>query len=239
MNEVLKGEWGYKGWVMSDWGATPSWEFALHGLDQESGVQIDVMQWGAEPFTAPLRAACGRGRLPRERLSDMVRRILRSIYAVGVDAWDDAPAVTWPKHERRARDRPAGHRAAEKRRRAPARDRKPLRIAVIGGYAQFGVVTGTGSSAVIPPGGYAAEMPLGGPGVMGSMRNLFVLPSSPVEELAQLLPGAEIEFDPGMTPGGGGHAGGAGRHGDRVRDPHRGRGLRPRRPRAARGARTR
>ena len=28
--------------MMSDWGATPSWEFALAGLDQESGVQIDV-----------------------------------------------------------------------------------------------------------------------------------------------------------------------------------------------------
>ena len=37
IEEVLKGAWGYKGWVMSDWGATPSWEFALKGLDQESG----------------------------------------------------------------------------------------------------------------------------------------------------------------------------------------------------------
>ncbi|MGE0340251.1 MAG: glycoside hydrolase family 3 protein [Xanthobacteraceae bacterium] len=29
--EVLKGAWGYKGWVMSDWGAVPQWEFALTG----------------------------------------------------------------------------------------------------------------------------------------------------------------------------------------------------------------
>ena len=42
INEVLKGVWGYRGWVMSDWGATPSWEFALHGLDQECGAQIDT-----------------------------------------------------------------------------------------------------------------------------------------------------------------------------------------------------
>ena len=42
LEEVLKGAWGYPGWVMSDWGATPSWEYALKGLDQESGVQIDV-----------------------------------------------------------------------------------------------------------------------------------------------------------------------------------------------------
>ena len=43
LNEILKGAWGYKGYVMSDWGATPEWEFALHGLDQESGAQADKM----------------------------------------------------------------------------------------------------------------------------------------------------------------------------------------------------
>jgi beta-glucosidase-like glycosyl hydrolase len=34
---VLKGAWGYPGWVMSDWGGTPGWEAALTGLDQEGG----------------------------------------------------------------------------------------------------------------------------------------------------------------------------------------------------------
>jgi beta-glucosidase len=33
LNQVLKGAWGYEGWVMSDWGATPEWEFAIKGLD--------------------------------------------------------------------------------------------------------------------------------------------------------------------------------------------------------------
>src|SRR3954454_17295102 len=84
LEEVLKGEWGYPGWVMSDWGATPQWDFALAGLDQESGAQIDRMLWDAEPFTEPLRKAHADGQLPPERLSEMVRRILRSIYAVGV-----------------------------------------------------------------------------------------------------------------------------------------------------------
>ena len=41
LNEVLKGAWGYKGYVMSDWGATLNWDFALKGLDQESGIQFD------------------------------------------------------------------------------------------------------------------------------------------------------------------------------------------------------
>jgi beta-glucosidase len=45
---VLKGAWGYPGWVMSDWGGTPGWEAALKGLDQESGLQLDVMMWQEE-----------------------------------------------------------------------------------------------------------------------------------------------------------------------------------------------
>ena len=126
LNDVLKGAWGYKGWVMSDWGATPEWDFALKGLDQESGVQVDVMMWKTEPFTEPLRKAYAEGKFPKERLSDMVRRILRSMYAVGIDKWGPAPTVDMAKHnEIAARGRPAGHRAAEeRRRRAAARHRQ-------------------------------------------------------------------------------------------------------------------
>src|SRR5262249_61132987 len=75
LNDVVKGAWGYKGYVMSDWGAVPEWEYALKGLDQESGIQLDVKQWGAEAFTDRLRAAHVAGKLPKERLSDMVRSI--------------------------------------------------------------------------------------------------------------------------------------------------------------------
>jgi beta-glucosidase len=95
LQDVLKGDGGYPGWVMSDWGATASWEFALKGLDQECGVQIDAQFWGAEAFTGPLRQAYAAGKFPKERLSEMVRRILRSMFAVGIDAWDGDPRSTW------------------------------------------------------------------------------------------------------------------------------------------------
>ncbi|MFI8251979.1 hypothetical protein [Streptomyces filamentosus] len=58
---MLKGDWKYPGGVMSDWGATPSWEFALAGLDQESGAQMDRVMWKAEPFTTDLPAALADG----------------------------------------------------------------------------------------------------------------------------------------------------------------------------------
>jgi beta-glucosidase len=53
---------------------------------------------------------------------------------------------------------------------------------------------------VLPPGGYAEVINIGGAGVMGVGRNLFLYGSSPVAELKKLLPDAEIEFDPGMSP---------------------------------------
>jgi beta-glucosidase len=98
LNDVLKATWRYPGWVMSDWGATPEWEFALKGLDQESGVQIDAMAWKMEPFVEPLKQAYAEGKLSKERLSDMVRRILRSMFAVGIDSWGEAPEVDMAAH---------------------------------------------------------------------------------------------------------------------------------------------
>ncbi|HEU4948899.1 MAG TPA: beta-glucosidase [Kribbella sp.] len=201
IEEVLKAAWGFPGWVMSDWGATPSWEFALAGLDQESGVQIDMMMWQAEAFTDRLRAAYAEGRLPKERLSDMVRRMLRSSYAVGIDAWGPAPVVDMAAHNEIALETARqGIVLLQNDGILPLATDTTAKVAVIGGYAQLGVATGCGSSAVVPPQGYAAVVKIGGPGVMGPGRNLFLMPSSPLEELEKLLPDAHTEFDPGQTP---------------------------------------
>jgi beta-glucosidase len=198
---VLKGAWGYPGWVMSDWGGTPGWEAALMGLDQESGLQLDVMMWQKEWFTAPLRQAYAQGELPKERLSDMMRRILRSMFTVGVDAWGPPPEVDMAGHRQIALETARqGIVLLQNDGALPLAAGTTARIAVIGGHAQVGVPTGCGSSAVLPPGGFAEVIRVGGPGIMGVGRNLFLLPSSPLAELRKLLPGAEIEFDPGMSP---------------------------------------
>ncbi len=201
LNDVLKGAWHFPGWVMSDWGATPSWECALKGLDQESGAQIDAVFWQAEAFTDRLRAAYADGRLPRTRLSDMVRRILRSVYAVGISRWDALPAPDMAAHNAIALDiARQGIVLLQNRGLLPLPADTSPRVAVIGGCSQVGVPTGCGSSAVVPPGGYSAVIPLGAPGVAGIGRNLYLLPSSPLEELRKTLPQSWIEFDPGISP---------------------------------------
>ena len=124
IDDILKGAWGYRGWVMSDWGGTPSWECALGGLDQECGAQIDAILWQSEAFSDPLRAAYAEGKLPKERLSEMVRRILTSMYAIGIDrrevaASPDMPDLFSAQRDCAANSAPGNRAAAEPR--GPAR----------------------------------------------------------------------------------------------------------------------
>ncbi len=201
INQLLKGAWGYRGWVMSDWGSTPTWECALAGLDQECGAQIDALLWQSEPFGAPLRAAYTDGRLPRNRVSGMVRRILRSMFAVGIDK---VSATTAPDlaahHEVALQVARQGIVLLKNRGVLPLAPESTARIAVIGGHAQMAVAAGFGSSAVVPPGGYASVIPIGGTGLEAGMRNLYLVPSSPLDELRKRIPHAQIDFDPGVSP---------------------------------------
>lgn len=201
LNGVLKGAWGYKGYVMSDWGAVPDWQFALKGLDQESGIQMDVRQWGAEAFTDKLREAYASGEFPKERLSDMVRRMLYAAYSVGIDSWGPAPEVDLAEHNQIALDAARQGIVLLKNDSAlPLSTDGPLRIAVIGGHAHRGVISGIGSGAVQPVSGYAGRINIGGPGTMGAGRDLFLVPPSPVAALAKAMPAATFEYDPGYTP---------------------------------------
>jgi beta-glucosidase len=202
LTEVLKGAWKYPGWVMSDWGATPTWESALAGLDQESGLQLDLLIWGAEAFTDRLRAAHADGRLPKERLSDMVRRILRSMYAVGVDAWGPAPEADPAAHDLIALEGARQGTVLLKNDDGilPLSDAAAPRIAVIGGHAQVGVLAGCGSSTVLPSTGYNEIITVGGPGMMGPARNLYLYGDAPFDTLRAALPNATLEFDPGISP---------------------------------------
>lgn len=201
INEILKGAWGYRGYVMSDWGGTLNWDYALAGLDQESGVQVNKMLWGKEAFGEELHRACDEGALSKERLSDMVRRILRSVFAVGADQWTDTPVVDRAAHAEIALEvARQGIVLLRNDGILPLDPATTQRIAVIGGHAQLGVAVGTGSSAVTPEGGFAAIIPIGGSGGMGASRNLYLHPSSPLKELRKALPNAHIDFDPGMFP---------------------------------------
>lgn len=194
LTNVLKRDWKFPGWVMSDWGAVHDWRFALAGLDQQSGQQIDKQVW----FDAPLRQALADGELSRERLSDMVRRILRSIFAVGVAEWGDPPVIDAAAHAETAL-KVAREGVVLVRNE---NDLLPLdragSIAVIGGRAHVGVLCGSGSSQVAPPSGFALSIPIGGEGIMGMLRAEGYHAPSPLGELKRLASDARVRFDPGQ-----------------------------------------
>ena len=82
LNQVLKKDFGFKGWVMSNWGGTHTTTKAIMaGLDQE--------QPGSGFFGDALKKAVESGEVPLTRINDAVHRILRSLFAVGV--WDNPP----------------------------------------------------------------------------------------------------------------------------------------------------
>lgn len=90
LTKTLKQDWHYPGFVMSDWGATHTTvRAALAGLDQEScGDTIDARPF----FGSALKDAVQAGSIPVSRIDDMAERVLRSMYAVGLDR--DPPVIT-------------------------------------------------------------------------------------------------------------------------------------------------
>jgi beta-glucosidase len=189
LNDVLKGEFAYKGYVMSDWGAVPSTEkAALNGLDQQSGWPFDKEPY----FREPLRSAVLAGRVPQARVDDMARRVLYALYSTGAA---DAP-VTENSAIDYAADEAVSQSDVEQGIVLLKNDGNLLplagarRIVVIGGHADKGVLAGSGSSLVFPRGGNAVPglEPTGWPGPV------TYYPSSPVDELRTMMPGASITF---------------------------------------------
>lgn len=196
LNKVLRKEWGYKGWVMSDWGATHGPEDINAGLDQESGAQLDAKVW----FDRPLQEALQDGRVQKERLGVSVRRILRSVYAVGADAPLVQKSIDYVANGAIARRVAQGGIVLLKNDGILPLAASAKRILVVGRFANRGVWSGGGSSQVTPVGGAAVTVPFGGTPFLDISANQILMPSSPLLELRKQLPDATIEFDTGYSP---------------------------------------
>jgi beta-glucosidase len=185
LTDVLKKDWGFKGYVVSDWEGTHSTvKAALAGLDME--------QPGYGYFGASLKQAVLEGKVPEARVDDMVHRIVRSMFATGVI---DHPPVRSVVDPFKGRD---DARRIEEESLVLLKNEDgilPLAagagktIVVIGGRADEGVLSGGGSAQVDAPGGR--------PG--GSVWGKAVyFPSSPLRYLTeQAGEGATVSFDAG------------------------------------------
>ena len=198
LNRVLKRDWRYPGWVMADWGTTHGAADAAKGLDQESGDQLDEAVW----FDAPLKAAVAAGLIPQARIDDMAHRILRSMFAVGIDLHPPVKeAIDYPAHAALALEIAQAGIVLLKN-ESDVLPLKPgaARIAVIGGNADIGVLSGGGSSQVTPSNGPYARIPVGGNGDMAFMRSELFDPSPPLKAIQAASPRSEVLYDAGAFP---------------------------------------
>ena len=192
LNQVLKTDWRYPYFVMSDWGAVHSTaRSAMAGLDQESGEQLDTQNF----FEAPLADAIVDGGVPKSRLDDMARRILTSIFAHGLADHPSAPEpADFAMSDRTAL-------AIEREGAVLLRNQGLLplspatrKILVIGAHADRGAPSGGGSSQVVPRGGIAAKQQI------GENSAMIFDPGSPLEAIRSQFPGARVDFDDGSSP---------------------------------------
>jgi len=196
LNKVLKADWKYPGWVMSDWGAVHDVSYFAKGLDQQSGAQLDKETY----FDKPLQDEVAAGRVPKARVSDAVRRILRSLYAVGADAPLRERPIDFAAHANAVRKiADAGIVLLKNEGGILPLAANAKSIAVIGGHADVGVISGGGSSQVTPA-GQVLLLPLGGRGIMSNWSKILYMPSSPLKALQAALPRTNIEFDSGYVP---------------------------------------
>ncbi len=109
--DILKGEWGFDGVVVSDWGGCRDDEEAvLNGLDIEMGTWTNGLRGAAsdsyrnyhmaDPYLKGLR----EGEYTTKELDDKVRRILRTIFRTSMRPEPNYGRFVCPEHYQAARD---------------------------------------------------------------------------------------------------------------------------------------
>ena len=196
LNQVLKRDWGFKGFVMSDWGAVPGLSAALKGLDQQSGAQLDPAVFFAEP----LAEAASADPVYAKRLDDMNRRILWGIYKNGLDTHPVKPglAIDFEANSAVAYEvARQGIVLLRNERGVLPLAKTSKTIAVIGGYANTGVLSGAGSTQVHSAEGPAFTLPSGLTGPAAAFVAEQYHRSVPLDAIRKAMPHADVRYRDG------------------------------------------
>ncbi|GHT08765.1 glycosyl hydrolase [Bacteroidia bacterium] len=157
LNDILRGEWGFDGVVVSDWGGVNDTEQAIyHGLDMEFGSWTDGLSEGksnaydsyylADPFLNLIKS----GKVKEEEVDKKVRNILRMVFRTTMDRNRPFGSFATPEHGL------AGRQIAEegivllqnKNKVLPIDLNVTKKIAVIGENALKKMTIGGGSSSL-------------------------------------------------------------------------------------------
>ena len=182
LTDVLKKDWNFKGFVLSDWGGTHSTvKASAAGLDNEEPLE--------DFFGEKLKQAVVAGKVPQAELDEHVRRILRSEFASGIVDFPTAKSVVDVEGGLEASRRLAEQSTVLLKNESgllPLDRNKVRSIAVIGAHADTGMISGGGSAQVDPPGRPPTKW-----------QEHVWFPDSPLKAVAERSSGANVQFDSG------------------------------------------
>jgi beta-glucosidase len=193
LTDVLKKDWKFPGFVLSDWGGT-------HSVEKASAAGLDNEQPGRFFYEKRYKDAVEAGRIPQSELDEHVQRILRAMFAAGV--------IDNPR-QRSVIDPFAGMETARKieesgivllkneKNALPLSAAKLHTIAIIGSHSDVGMISGGGSAQVDPIGGNAIKP--AGKGPTHWMEEIW-FPTSPLKAIQARAPHATVKYDAGTDP---------------------------------------
>ena len=185
LTDVLRKDWKFPGFVLSDWGGTHSTvKASAAGLDHEEPLD--------DFYGAKFKEAVQSGKIPQAELDEHVRRILRTEFATGLVDYPTKKSVVDVEGGFAVSQRLAEGSIVLLKNQAnqlPLDGSKIRSIAIIGPHADAGMISGGGSAQVDPQGS-----------VEPAWKSEVWFPTSPMKAVAARAPGASVQFNSGENP---------------------------------------
>ncbi len=155
LDKILRGEWGFDGVVISDWGGVHNTlQTAKHGVDLEYGSWTDGLTMGKTNaydsyyLAAPYKEAIQKGEIGTEELDARAKRILRLIFRTAMNRSRPFGSQTSPEHYAAARKIGAESIVLLKNDGGVLPMKAPKNILVVGENAVKMMTVGGGSSSL-------------------------------------------------------------------------------------------
>ena len=192
LKDILKGDWKFDGFVVSDWGAT-------HSTVEAANNGLDIEMPGDKFFGTPLLTAIKQGQVSEQTVNEKVRRILRVMMRFGLFERPAKPAsIDYQKQAQVARRVAAAGVVLLKNEQnlLPLDVNAFKSVAVIGAYADRATSGGGGSARIAP---FNTVSPLGAIadriGARATLQFLKFVPGSDLSKSDPATTGAGLLAD--------------------------------------------
>src|SRR6201997_660575 len=179
LTDVLKKEWGFKGFVLSDWGGTHSTvKASAAGLDNE---EPEDLFYGAK-----LKEAVASGKVPMSEIDDHAHRVLRAEFAAGLVDYPTQKSVVdvlGGLDTARHIEESSIVLLKNEHNILPLDPAKVHSIAILGANADTGMISGGGSAQVDVPGRPSAPW-----------QTHVWFPTSPMKAIVAKAPGVTVLY---------------------------------------------